>query len=74
MIEHNGYSLSDIGRDTGPHRACAKREWLGCIFAERRREQLQRLDVSIVHNLTTPRQNEQREEVFSLTKRYFPRR
>jgi hypothetical protein len=51
MIEHIGYSLSDIGRDASPHRARAKREWLGCVFTKRRREQLQRLDVSIVHNL-----------------------
>jgi hypothetical protein len=38
MIEHDGYSLSDVGRDAGPHRARAKREWLGRVFAERRRE------------------------------------
>ena len=51
MIEHNGYFLSDISREAGPHRARAKREWLGCAFAERRRDQLQRLDVGIFHNL-----------------------
>ena len=53
MIEHNGYPLSDIGRDTGPRRARAKREWLRCVLAERRREQLQGLDVGIFHKLRT---------------------
>ena len=51
MIEHDGYSLSDVGSDASPRRARAKREWLRCVFTERRREQLQRLDMCIVHKL-----------------------
>jgi len=49
MIEHDRYPLSDIGRDASPRRARAKREGLGRVFTERRREQLQRFDVCIVH-------------------------
>jgi hypothetical protein len=51
MMQHDRDPLSNFGGDTGPCRTRPKRKWLLCVFAERRREQLQRLDVCVFHDL-----------------------
>ena len=51
MVQHSRDTLANLGGDTSPRRTRSKFEWLGRIFAERRREQLQRLDVGVIHHL-----------------------
>ena len=51
MMQHGRDPLSDLGGDTSPCRTRPKREWLFCALAERRREQLQRLNVGGFHDL-----------------------
>lgn len=54
MMQHGRDPLSNLCGDTGPCRTRPKRKWLLCVFAERRREQLQRLDVGVFHDLISP--------------------
>ena len=51
MVQRSRDTLANLGRETSPCRTRLKSEWLGRIFAERRREQLQRLDVGVIHHL-----------------------
>jgi hypothetical protein len=54
MTQHDGDALPDVGGDTGPCRTRPKCRRVWYIFAERRGEKLQRLNMGIVHNLTNP--------------------
>ena len=51
MVQHGWDPLSNIGGDTGPCGTRPKRKRLLRAFAERCREQLQRLGVGIFHDL-----------------------
>jgi hypothetical protein len=54
MTQHSRDMLPDLSGDTAPPRTGPKCEWLWRISAERRREELQRLDVGVIHDLTPP--------------------
>ena len=53
MMQHDRDALPDVCGDTRPRRTRPKRERLWRVFAERRREKLQRLDVGIIHDLSS---------------------
>jgi hypothetical protein len=54
MTQDDGDALPDVSGDTDPCRTRPKYKWLWCILAERPGEQLQRLNMGIVHNLINP--------------------
>jgi hypothetical protein len=54
MMQHSWDTLADLIGADGPSRTGPKCEGLWCIFAERRREQLKRLDVRVIHDLDLP--------------------
>jgi hypothetical protein len=52
MTQHNRDALPDVSGDASPCRTRPKSEWLRCVLAKWRREQLQGFDVGIIHDLT----------------------
>jgi hypothetical protein len=52
MTQHDRDAIPDVSGDASPCRTRPKREWLRCVFAKWRREQLQGFDVGIIHGLT----------------------